>query len=140
MSCDFRFVHETAIFGIPAARLSIVYGVSGTRKLLALVGLAEAKRIMFTGDRFDGAKALAIGFADHVSTDPVAEARDYAAKLAASAPLTIAGSKYILNGTALGTFDPEVAERLIDAASSSRDYQEGRAAFADKRPPRFTGA
>lgn len=140
MSCDFRFAAPSAIFGIPAAKLSIVYGVAGTRKLLALVGLAEAKRIMFSGDRFDAAKARAIGFVDELADDPLAAARAYAAKLGGSAPLTIAGAKYILNGTALGTFEPAEAQRLIDAASASRDYAEGRAAFAEKRPPRFTGS
>lgn len=139
MSCDFRFAHEKAIFGIPAARLSIVYGVQATRKLSALVGFTEAKRILYSGERFDARKALSIGFVDDVSSDPLEAARHYANTLAASAPLSIAGAKYILNGAALGTFDAAEADRRIDHASASADYREGRAAFAEKRAPRFTG-
>ncbi len=139
MSCDFRFAHPNAIFGIPAARLSIVYGVQATLKLAALVGQTEAKRILYSAARFDAHKALSTGFVDRVEDDPMEAAVAYARALSASAPLTIAGAKYILNGVALGTFDAEEAARLIDVASDSHDYREGRAAFSEKRPPAFTG-
>ena len=139
MSCDFRFAHPNAIFGIPAARLSIVYGVQATRKLAALVGLTRAKHILYSAERFDAEKALSIGFVDRVDEDPIAAALSYARTLAAGAPLTISGAKYILNGDALDTFDADEAARLIDFASDSHDYREGRAAFAQKRPPEFTG-
>lgn len=139
MSCDFRFAHPKAIFGIPAARLSIVYGVQATRKLASLVGLTEAKRILYSAERFDAQTALAIGFVDSIADDPLEAARSYASKLSANAPMTIAGAKYILNGCALGTFDRAEADRLIDGASASSDYREGRAAFAEKRQPRFLG-
>jgi len=139
MSCDFRFAHPDAQFGIPAARLSIVYGVRGTTKLLALVGLTEAKRILFGAERFGAEHALRTGFVDGVCDDPLAEALAYAASLAGNAPLSQAGAKYILNGLALGGFDAGQADRLIDGAAASDDYREGRAAFAEKRAPRFQG-
>lgn len=139
MSADFRFAHTDASFGIPAARLSIVYGVQATRKLVSLVGLTEAKRILYSADRFDAEHALGIGFVDHVSDDPMAAARAYCHKLAANAPLTQGGAKYILNGLALGTLDTDEAHALIDAAAASHDYAEGRAAFAEKRDPAFEG-
>ncbi|MEZ5878110.1 MAG: enoyl-CoA hydratase-related protein [Tepidamorphaceae bacterium] len=139
MSCDFRYAHEEAVFGIPAARLSIVYGVEGTRKLLALVGVTQAKRIMYSAERFNAAHALSTGFVDRVSKAPREDAAEFASKLLANAPLSIRGAKYILTATALGTFDPKEADRLINAASASYDYREGRVAFAEKRPPRFEG-
>lgn len=139
MSADFRFVHAEAQFGIPAARLSIVYGVQATRKLLALVGLINAKRILFSGERFGSQQALEMGFADRICDDPMAEALAYARSLTEVAPLSQGGAKYILNGLTLGTFDADEAEALIDAAAASRDYAEGRAAFAEKRAPRFEG-
>lgn len=140
MAADFRLAPEGGQFGIPAARLSIVYGAGGTRKLLALVGVTEAKRILFTGDRFAAGEALRIGLIDRITADPLAAALEMAQKLAAtSAPLTIAGAKYILNGQAFGGFDPEVAEALAAAAATSEDYREGRAAFAAKRAPVFHG-
>jgi enoyl-CoA hydratase/carnithine racemase len=140
MSADFRFAPADAQFGIPAARLSIVYGVQGTRKLLALVGLTEAKRILYGGHRFGSEHALRVGLIDRICSDPFEEALEYAASVAAgSAPLTIAGAKYILNAHTISDFDPSEANRIIDGAAASQDYREGRAAFAEKRAPRFQG-
>lgn len=139
MSTDFRYAHSAARFGIPAANLSIVYGVQATRKLLALVGLIEAKRILYTAQRFDAEHALRIGFVDHVSETPMAAAVEFAGAMAAKAPLTQGGAKYILNSVALQEFDAGTAEALIDRAAASFDYAEGRNAFAEKRPPAFRG-
>ena len=139
MSADFRFAAPDAQFGIPAARLSIVYGTQATRKLLALVGLVRAKKILFAADRFLAPDALAWGFVDRLCDDPMADARAYAAELALLAPLSQQGAKFILNGLALGEFDDTAAEALIDQAAASDDYAEGRAAFGERRSPRFQG-
>ena len=139
MSCDFRVAEHSAVFGIPAARLSIVYGVSATRKLLSLVGVTEAKRILYTAQRFGAEDALGNGFVDQLTDDALQAAKEQAASMAPSAPLTIRGAKYILNGGVRGNFDPAEADRLIDEASGSQDYAEGRRAFSEKRPPRFLG-
>ncbi|MBB6307908.1 enoyl-CoA hydratase-related protein [Xanthobacter tagetidis] len=141
MSCDFRFAGPSAMFGIPAARLSIIYGVRSTQRLLSLVGLTEAKRILFTADRIDAERAVRIGFAQDLAVDPMASALEFAGRIAQNAPLSVSGAKYILDGLAMGegALDVAEAQRLIDAASSSDDYQEGRTAFAEKRPPRFMG-
>ena len=168
MSCDFRYAASTSKFGIPAARLSIIYGVKGTQKLLNLVGLVQAKKILFGSQRFGGPEALKLGFIDYMtgptgpeakptllgkifrkkhsadpnlSDDPMVAARSFAKLLASNAPLSISGAKYILNGVAMGrgATDSELAEELIAAAGKSNDYHEGRQAFAEKREPQFQG-
>jgi enoyl-CoA hydratase/carnithine racemase len=141
MACDFRFAAPSAIFGIPAARLSIVYGMRETQNLLALVGLANAKKILFSAERFDAAEAARIGFIDRIEDDPVAAARDFAALLAKNAPLSIAGAKLILNGLAqgTGTLDFTKAHEAIERAMLSEDYREGQNAFLEKRAPAFKG-
>jgi enoyl-CoA hydratase/carnithine racemase len=142
MACDFRLADRTARFGIPAARLGIVYGVPDSRNLLSLVGLANAKRILFTAQRFDALEAARIGFVDEVVDAALEEAtRAFAATLAENAPLSIAGAKLIL--TALANGEVGARRAAIDAAversNDSRDYREGVQAFLEKRKPRFTG-
>ncbi len=140
MACDFRFARPDARFGIPAARLSIVYGVRSTDRLRNIVGLGQAKRILYSADQFDGLRALEIGFVDQISDDPVAEAREFARRLAQNAPLSISGAKLILNGLSRGASDVEhLAKIAIDSAAESEDYKEGTRAFAEKRPPVFRG-
>lgn len=141
MACDFRFADHSAVFGIPAARLSIVYGLRSTQRLLSLVGLTAAKRILFVAERFDAAKALSLGMADDVSGDAASAALALAATMADNAPLSISGAKAMLDGLSmgLGAFEEATAQGLIDRAADSADYAEGRRAFAEKRPPRFRG-
>ena len=141
LACDFRFARSAASFGIPAARLSIVYGVASTQRLLTLVGLGAARRILYGAQRMDAAEALRIGLVDRLDDDPLAAAGQVAREMAANAPLSIAGTKTILNGltSGPGALDVTAANALIDRAIASRDYREGRRAFAEKRQPRFEG-
>ena len=141
LAADFRFASPGVSIGIPSAKLSIVYGVRSTQRLVALVGLALARHILYAGERIGAEEALDAGLLDRVDADNHARARAYALGLAANAPLSIAGAKAILTGLAMGpgALDMAAAQRLIDRAADSRDYEEGRRAFADRRPPRFTG-
>lgn len=138
MACDFRFAGPTAEIGIPSANLSIVYGVQSTKRLLALVGLTAAKRILYTAERLGPSEALSIGLVDRLNDNPREEARRFAVRIAEKAPLSIAGAKYILNQASMGE-DGTLAQAMIDRASDSEDYREARLAFAEKRRPAFKG-
>ncbi len=141
LAADFRFAAPTAQIGIPSAKLSIVYGVRSTQRLLALVGLANAKRILYGAERIGGQAAEAIGLVDEVAESPIDAAGLYLRRLAHNAPLSIGGAKTILTGLSMGpgALDPASADVLINAAADSADYAEGRRAFADKRAPHFKG-
>lgn len=142
LACDFRIAAPGAAIGIPAAKLSIIYGVRSTQRLLALVGLSAAKRILYSAARFSASDARTMGLVDEIAEDPADIARRRAEECAANAPLSIAGAKRILDGIAmgLGRLDEDAAHALIDAAADSADYREGRTAFAEKRQPKFRGA
>ena len=141
MACDFRVSARGATFFIPAARLGIVYGLRETQNLLALVGLSQAKRILYTAERLGADRAHSIGLVDEVVVDPIERARELAGILATNAPLTIAGSKSMLTDLSmgLGKLDEAKALKLVEIASQSEDHREARAAFLDKRQPEFKG-
>ena len=143
LACDFRVADATAAFAIPAARLSIVYGIAETRALLAAVGLAHAKEMLFTARTYGAEEAAAIGLVSRlVETDALGAAIGWAEGLADRAPLSIAGAKAVLALLTEGdTAERRAAvERAARRAVTSADYQEAVRAFAEKRPSRFTGA
>jgi enoyl-CoA hydratase/carnithine racemase len=82
-----------------------------------------------------------MGLVDEICDDALAAAVAYAESLAGNAPLSISGAKFMLNGLAMGegALDVAAAQRLIDQASDSEDFKEGRRAFAEKRAPQFRG-
>jgi enoyl-CoA hydratase/carnithine racemase len=141
LACDFRFADHSAKLGIPSAKLSIVYGVKSVQRLLAITGLANAKRMLYSGERYDAVRARSMGLVDEVCDDAVSAAVEYAGTLANNAPLSIAGAKFMLNHLSMGdgALDIAAAQRLIDLAADSEDFREGRRAFAEKRTPRFRG-
>jgi|SRR5579863_585291 len=141
LACDFRFADATAKLGIPSAKLSIVYGVKSVQRLLAIVGIANAKRILYSAERYDAALCLGMGLVDEVVGDAVGAAMAFAGTLTCNAPLSIAGAKFMLNGLSLGegALDVAAAQRMVDQAADSEDFREGRQAFAEKRTPRFRG-
>src|SRR5438477_6057664 len=62
MACDLRFAAEGAKFGIPAAKLNIIYPADAVAQLVSLVGPAYAKDILYSARAVDAAEALAISF------------------------------------------------------------------------------
>jgi hypothetical protein len=61
--------------------------------------------------------------------------------MADNAPLTISGSKVLLNGLTmdLGVLTNEVVDYVVNVAVASADYRDARQAFVEKRRPVFLG-
>ena len=143
LSCDLRIASEGAKFGVPAARLGLGYEYDGVRKLMDVVGPSFTKEIFFTARQFTAQEALAMGLVNRVLPDAQLEAfvRDYAATIAANAPLTVASIKTIV-GEALkdeAVRDRALCDLVVDQCFASADYVEGRQAFMEKRKPQFNG-
>lgn len=141
LSCDLRYCADDSQFAIPAARLGLGYGIHGHRRLVATVGHARAREIMFSARRYDAQSALELGLVNRVL--PAAELDGYvqalARDLAANAPLTQAASKAAINAAIAEQGDYEQCEALIKRCMNSADYREGRSAFMEKRKPKFEG-
>ena len=143
MACDMRFAAESSKFGIPAARLSIIYGADSVGQLVDLVGPAYAKDILYSARTVDDREALAMGFIQRLL--PAAELEsytyDYLRKVADNAPLSVSGAKATIESYLMGLTD-ERRKKLRDlavVATESDDYKEGTRAFLEKRAAKFTG-
>ncbi|MDE2005637.1 MAG: enoyl-CoA hydratase/isomerase family protein [Rhodospirillales bacterium] len=143
MQTDLRIAAEGSEFGIPAARLSIAYAFDGLRKLVALVGPAHARMILYTGSRIDAREAERIGLINQAvaETELDATVGRIAATIAENAPLSIFASKLTIAEVMKDPADRDMAAvgRAAVACFDSADYREGRQAFMEKRKPRFTG-
>ena len=141
MKADLRIAADNSLFAIPAARLGIAYPTHSVRDLVALVGPAKAKEILYTGMRLDAGAALAIGLVNRVM--PVAhleaEVAALCATIAENAPLTIRAAKETIDQIARDEHDPKKVAERVAACFDSADYAEGRRAFMEKRRPQFTG-
>ncbi|MEO8158392.1 MAG: enoyl-CoA hydratase [Betaproteobacteria bacterium] len=141
LSCDLRYAGASSRFAIPAARLGLGYGVHGTGRLVATVGHANAREIMFSARRYNAEEALAMGLVNRLLPDAELDAavQKIALELAANAPLTIAASKAVINALAEPRGDFSAAESAVVRCMKSEDYVEGRRAFMEKRTPAFKG-
>ena len=143
LQADLRIAAVDSEFGIPAARLGTANGTDMVRKLAALVGPAHAKSMLLTGARIDAAEAGRIGLVNRVVRDEDLSdiVVDLARAIADNAPLSVRAAKLAVDST-LPRLDPEhlaQIEAAVDACADSQDYAEGRAAFLEKRKPRFVG-
>ena len=142
LGCDLRVGDATTRMGVPAARLGVVYGELDCALLLRHLGLANAKRVLYTGRAFDADECAAMGLLDMLAAGPALQkARALAAQIASNAPLSLAGSKLVLDALADGSIASRHAEisAVIEGAMNSADYREGARAFLEKRAPVFEG-
>ncbi|MEX0591562.1 MAG: enoyl-CoA hydratase, partial [Xanthobacteraceae bacterium] len=142
-NCDVRIASDHAGFAMPAARLGLGYDFAGIRRFVEALGPSFTKEMFFTARRFDASEARVMGFANRVVPDGEIESyvRGYADMIAANAPLTIASVKFIVGELLKDESERDLARcaKLVQRCFSSRDYEEGRKAFMEKRKPIFTG-
>ena len=143
--CDIRIGAEKTRIGMPPAKLGIVYPWSGLKRFIQVIGLKSAKEIFFTGRAYKGSRLKELGLVDYLIPADQLESFTYtmAEEIAANAPLSLKGTKRILN-LLLQTpqFDKsnlKEAESLTRESLLSQDLIEGQNAFLEKRKPKFQG-
>jgi enoyl-CoA hydratase len=143
MACDLRFAAEGSKFGIPAARLSIIYGADSVGQLVDLVGPAYAKDILYSARTVEDREALAMGFIQRLvpPADLERYTYEYLRKVCDNAPLSVRGAKVTIESYLHGLTDArrKKLRELSIEATESEDYKEGTRAFLEKRAPRFQG-
>lgn len=140
-ACDFRAAEARAFFAIPAARLGLGYDPRGIKRIVRIFGEPAAHELLQLADRMPAPRAYQLGAVQRLADDGavLAAADDLAALAISRAPLTIAAAKAAIAEIGGGYEPSDPVRRLANACDLSADYVEGRAAFAAKRPPKFTG-
>jgi enoyl-CoA hydratase/carnithine racemase len=143
LQADIRVAAEDSQFGIPAARLGLGFGFGGVTTLMSLIGPAWTSEVLFSARRFTAAEALQMGLVNRVvpADRLAAETMSLAQGIAQNAPLTVAACKAAIRQAAGAPGQPATArvQAMIEACFQSADYREGQRAFAERRPPAFTG-
>ena len=143
LACDLRVAAEGVELGLPEVGLGIIPGAGGTQRLPRLLGVGRAKELILTARRVGAAEALAIGLVSAVvpATRLGEEALALAERLARLAPVSLRQAKRAIDqGLHLPLAEAlDLENRLYQACLPTRDRQEALRAFAEKRPPAFTG-
>jgi len=143
MACDFRILVEGSELALTEVRLGIMPGAGGTVRLPRLVGEARAKEMILLGRKITAATAAAYGLVSSVvPRDKLASTVDgMLGELAGCAPLSVTQAKSsIEQGYGKPMTDALDLERqLYDRTLYSEDRDEGLAAFAEGRPPKYLG-
>jgi len=138
--CDLRIGAPNLKFGFPIARtLGNCLSAENLARLVALLGEARVKDLLFSARLAGAEEALATGFITRIVADPPALAvavHELARDVASNAPLTLLATKRALARQRLQAVP---AGDLLLLCYRSHDFREGLAAFAEKRKPVWTG-
>lgn len=141
-AADLRIAAEGSAFAVPAARLGLAYPADAVQDFVQSLGTQMARKALYTGAPMTPGQLLSCGFLLTVTTAETLEAEAFslAQTIAGNAPLSVRASKLAIRAAAQHDDDLLREAEVFGAATfDSADYAEGRAAFAEKRRPAFTG-
>ncbi len=143
MSCDLRIASENAKVGQPELNVGLIPGWGGTQRLPRLVGRGIAKELIFTGKMIDAETAKQLGVLNKVVPPDQLKSvvKELAAELMTKPPIGIQLAKQLINSS----IETDLTKGLVQEAqafgvlASTEDFDEGVAAFIEKRKPQYKG-
>ncbi len=145
MTCDIRVSVDGVLFGMPPAKLGVIYTYTGIRKFLNTIGFGYTKELFLTGRNTDAKRAEKMGLVNYVVPRPELEEFTYklASEICENAPLSMSTMKTMINAwqrnQSTSRDDEELIKEMILKVQESEDYKEGQRAFGEKRKPKFRG-
>ena len=146
ISADLIVAAEHARFALPEIKAGTLAD-AGTLRLPRRIPYHIAMELLFTGRWMDAEEALRWGLVNHVvpADQLMPHARELAGSIAAGPPLVFAAIKEVARASETLSFG-EAIERVtrrgfptVAALYESEDQKEGARAFAEGRPPVWTG-
>jgi enoyl-CoA hydratase/carnithine racemase len=141
LACDFTVALQGMHWRMPACALGLHYYPSGLRRYVSRFGLNASKRAFLLGQALPYEDLQALGVFEAVVAPNAFETalNNLVELLLGMAPLALAATKKSLNEIAAGLYcEPALKERARQSVHT-QDFAEGRTAFAQRRPPKFTG-
>lgn len=141
LACDLRIGLQGIEWRMPATALGLHYYPSGLQRYISRFGVSASKRAFLTARPFGWQQLERLGLFEAfvAEGDWAATLQTLTDDILALAPLAAQETKKSLNEIASGQTDwPTLREREA-LTSQSADFAEGRAAFAERRKPVFTG-
>ena len=143
IACDMRVAADTARFGFPESKRSLVITNGAMFLLPRIVGWGRAREWMLTSDMISAETAREAGLVNRVvpSDQLIDSALELATTIANNAPISIRIHRKILNRSY--DLDLEAVMRLevegcVECLASA-DVQEGVRSFIERRPPVYRG-
>ncbi|MFO0690823.1 MAG: enoyl-CoA hydratase-related protein [Myxococcota bacterium] len=144
LACDLIVASSDAVFALPEPRVGLAALAGGVHRLPRQIGLKQAMGLLLTGRRVSAEEGLRLGFVNEVVApgELMAAARRWAGQILECSPMSIRATKQAaMQGLAHASVEDAMNDRYpaIDALLRSQDFVEGPLAFAQKRPPKWTG-
>jgi 2-(1,2-epoxy-1,2-dihydrophenyl)acetyl-CoA isomerase len=143
LACDIRIVARSARLGDTSGRAGLLPDEGGAWLFPRAMGYDKAFRMVALSEIYDAATALTLGLATEVVADEELESRtlELAGKLTQAAPLALRAVKMMMRRGMESTLDSSLgdAQQAVLWVGPSDDAAEGKAAFLERRPPKFTG-
>lgn len=143
LACDLVVAAETAKFGVPEVKRSLVAGAGAAMLLPRRVPFAIALELLITGDPMTATRAAEVGLVNKLTGegDALKGAIEMATVIAANGPLAVAATKAIARASADWSLADGWAEqeKIMRPVFSSEDAREGATAFAEKRAAVWKG-
>jgi enoyl-CoA hydratase len=130
-------------FGLAEVRHNLIAAAGGLFRLPRAIGRAPAMDAILTGEPIDAERAYQLGLVSRLVAPGGAldAALEVAHAIAAAAPLAVRASRRVVRAAAFADDATlrELSRRLLDELLESDDAAEGLQAFAEKRPPNWSG-